>query len=285
MTEKRAEVTIAEYFESPNSRLTPEMEAEFFASLRLPNGTFKTTVRQRFPELNSRIIELVHNGAMTTKSTLDIAVSSGVSTLEFYQDLCAVGYKSHIVATDLVVDAYVVRLFPRCFALLDQTGAELRFDLLEKAVGRRNSVRDRILNAVLRYRSKKVVKKAGNMGDVRRVKLVVSALHSHPDIVVQEDNIAIFNRSFEHAFTFVRAANILNKGYFSEHDLRTILRNIKRYVVPTKGHLLVVRTVSANSNGHGINHGTLFSVDGARGCAVVERFGNGSEIEDIVLDL
>lgn len=282
MTGETGDVTIMDYFGPPENHLTPEMEAQFFASLRLPNGTFKTTVRQRFPELNRRIIELVRNGEITAKNTLDIAVSSGISTLELYQDLCAVGYKNHIVATDLVVDAYIVRLFPRCFALLDQTGAELRFDLLEKAVGRRDAIRDRVVNAALRYRTRMVVKNGWGASNARHVQLVVAALRRHPDVVVQQDDITIFNRSFERAFTFVRAANILNRGYFSERDLRTILGNIKRYMVP-KGHLLVVRTVSGNAGGHGINHGTLFSVGGTGECAVVERFGDGSEIEDIVL--
>lgn len=285
MTDRRGDVTITDYFESPDNHLTPEKEAEFFASLRLANGTFKTTIRQRFPELNRRIIELIRSGEITTGNTLDIAVSSGVSTLEFYQDLRTAGYKNHIVATDLVVQAYIVRAFPRCVALLDQTGHALRFDLFGKAVGRRDAARDRVVNAVLRYRSKRVMETRKGGGDVRSVKLVIPALQAHPDIVVQQDDIATFNRSFEGAFSFVRAANILNRGYFSERDLRTILGNVKRYVAAPKGHLLIVRTVPGHGEGPGINHGTLFSVDGAGGCAIVERFGDGSEIEDIVLNL
>ena len=114
---------------------------------------------------------------------------------------------------------------------------------------------------------------------VRKVELVTPRLGEYTDISVQKDNITEYNHEFKDRFTFIGAANVLNKSYFSDEELRSIIANVRRYTMKPRSALLVLRT-----HEDGTNHGTLFSIDETAGCKILQRFGQGSEIENIVFE-
>lgn len=102
-------------------------------------------------------------------------------------------------------------------------------------------------------------------------------LRKHTNIVVHKDDLTRYNCTFDGRFNFIKAANVLNKGHLADAALMTILENIRRYLTKPKGALLIIRT-----HAKGVSHGTLFNIEENGGCKIQQRFGQGSEVEDIV---
>ena len=83
---------------------------------------------------------------------------------------------------------------------------------------------------------------------------------------------------FEGKFDFIRAANVLNLGYFNATTIQAGLANVLGYLSGPGAWLLVGRS---GKRGH---DATLFRVssDGRR-LQIIERMGMGSEVEHLVL--
>lgn len=276
-----------EFLNLSSDQITPESEEEFFTSLRLRNGTYKTTFQRRFQGINKELLRFVESGDINVNYVMDIGISSGGNTLELYQELDHAGYKSKIIGTDLSSEAYLIRVFPGCFALLDDTGYPLRYDIFKftmkpwvvsRDYGNGLFILRKCVNVAFGHRARKMMAKFNSTG-VRRVALITPMLRDHPDVVVQKDDITRYNCMFDGKFNFIRAANVLNKGYFNDAALMSIVDNIRRYLAKPKATLLVIRT-----HADGVNHGTLFDIEQDGGCRIKQRFGRGSEVEEIVLE-
>ncbi|MFC5582146.1 ATP/GTP-binding protein [Rhodanobacter terrae] len=280
-------ITAKKFLALSPDQVTSEAEKEFFASLKLRNGTYKTTFQGRFSEINRELRQLVGSGDITVDHILDIGISSGSNTLELYSALESAGHKSRIIGTDLMTEAYLVDVLPGCLALVDSTGYPLRYDIFKWSMKPwvvRSDYRTcffifrKLINISLGYRARKIIA-AANSTRVQKVELVTPMLRKHASIIVKKDDITRYNRTFDGKFNFIRAANVLNRGYFTDDDLRTIIYNIKRYLVKPAASLLVMRTHENNDN-----HGTLFDIEEDGGCRILRRFGKGSEVEDLVLE-
>ena len=262
------------------------MEEDFFTSLMTRNKTYKTTFHDRFSDINPYLLEyLLHHGPAVPR-ILDVGVSSGISTVELYDDLRRGGLEVEILATDILVDAFLVRVFPKCHALVDPSGFPLRLDLpvvtMKPWVTRDDYyngffILRKFVNSLFTRRAHRILR---NPGDARisEVKLVTPRALAKVGITVCTDDISRYNSAFEARFDFVRAANVLNKGYFSPALLSTMIANIGRYLRKPHGSLFVVRTHEDRAN-----HGTLFRTGDNQHFEVVHRFGSGSEVEDLVL--
>jgi len=274
------------FFETPLEQLTPRMEEDFFTSLMTRNKTYKTTFHDRFSDINPYLLEYLLHHAPPAPKALDVGVSSGISTLELYDDLRQGGLEVEILGTDILVDAFLVRVFPKCHALVEPSGFPLRFDLplvtMKPWVTRHDYynglfILRKFINTLFTHRAYRILR---NPGDARisEVKLVAPRALAKAGITVCTDDISRYNSGFEARFDFVRAANVLNKGYFSPTVLSTMIANIGRYLRKPHGSLFVVRT-----HENRVNHGTLFRRGDDQHFEVVNRFGSGSEIEDVVL--
>jgi phosphosulfolactate synthase (CoM biosynthesis protein A) len=84
------------------------------------------------------------------------------------------------------------------------------------------------------------------------------------------------SRELDKRYDMIRAANILNLDYFSDEFLAAALQSLGE-CLDAGGMLCVVRTRSDGSN-----HGSLFE-KAENGFNAVQRIGDGSEIEHIVL--
>jgi len=271
----------------PSSRITPEMEEVFFTSIMARNGTYKTTYESRFSKINEQLLRLISAGSISARSIMGVGISSGVNTLELAESLGANGYETSIMGTDILIDAYLVRVLPGCDALVDASGFPLRFDVFGR------SIKPWIVQSDYRsgfflvrkginvlFRSLAARGRAGRQSSkTTHVQLVAPRLLEDKNIVVCDDDITRFNPEFAARFDFVRAANVLNKGYFDDDVLRGIIGNIRRYMKPAAGSLLVLRTHENKEN-----HGTLFKLDSDNRFVLLERFGTGSEIEHLVLE-
>lgn len=274
------------FFDMPTKQLTPCMEEDFFSSLMMKNKTYKTTFHDRFSDINPCIAKHLLNHGLTTPSILDVGASSGISTVELYDDLLQDGIEAGILATDLLIDAFLVKVFPGCYALVDPSGYPLRFDLplvtMKPWVTRDDYyngifILRKSVNILFTYRANQILRRPCD-AKVRAVKLVTPRALCSVDISFCSDDIRKYNSEYESRFDFVRSANILNKGYFSTEILGEMISNVGRYLRNPHGILLVARTHEDRCN-----HGTLFRRTNNQKLEVIQRFGSGSEIEDLVL--
>lgn len=275
------------FFATPAAQLTAEMERDFFTSLRTSNGTYKTTCRQRFAGTNPAIVQQLRSCRSRPVRVLDIGVSSGISTIELHDDLRAAGLDADVVATDILTDAFLVRAWPGCDVLVEENGFPLRFDLpggsMKPWVVRgdyRNGffVVRKSVNTVLAWRTRHILRDPGD-ARITRVKLVTPRLPGHAGIELCTDDMRRYNAAFAGRFDFVRAANVLNVGYFDPRVLASMVANVVRYLDGPGSCLFVART-----HPDGSNHGTLFRLGDQRRFETVWKVGGGSEIEDIVLE-
>ncbi len=113
-----------------------------------------------------------------------------------------------------------------------------------------------------------------------QIKLVTHRLRGKKDIERVDDDItAPCPSQLRARFHVVRVANILNRDYFSSHQLGEIVGNLRDRLTGPGAFLLIVRTESKG------NHGSIFRMDDRGSFEVLSRIGRGSEIEDIVLGI
>jgi hypothetical protein len=264
--------------------VTPEVEKRFFAKVRLPNGTWKTTYPNRLDDLNALLLELLPAGREL--ELMDIAVSSGVSTAEWSEQLSAHGVGHRILAGDLLTEGSLTS-WGGWFALLcDGEGREpllLEVGPVSLPVrSKRRLVRAArpVLAPALRALAAAARRRGSDSGRGlvhRTVPLVVAEAREKPEIEVVRDDVTEGGR-YRRGFDGIRVANLLQRGYFDEPTLRRILLNL-RARLRDGGLLAICQTV-----GDDTNQGTVFRLDGDQFRAEA-TLGGGVEIRDIVLSL
>jgi len=274
-----------------------EFEREFFASLRLQNGTYKLTYARRFDDLNALVNPLIPPARPL--KVMDVAVSSGVSTLEWMESLERAGIRHHMTAGDITTKGFLISINEDLHVLVDDTGYPLQFDIHGTPVP--NPPRRRfgtIYFLQLRLIRKTLAKHFSELrtacGDApheeqgafvkrhgikcRPVALVSPRLKPSPTLEVTDDDI-LSNTKLAGRFHVLRAANILNRSYFDEETLKAILRNLRARLM-SGGLLIVCRT-----NEQDVNNATVFTLNEAGRFEATARLGEGSEVESLVLNL
>jgi len=248
---------------------SPEIERRFFAKLRLPNGTWKTTYPNRLDDVNRELLELLPEDR--DLDLMDVAVSSGVSTLEWSDQLLANGVRHRIVAGDIDPEGRLVSRGGWFAVLFDGSGREpllLEVGPLTLPVrsGRRLARLARpLLTPILRAFS----------GRARPVSLVSAELRRRGEVEVVRDDVTVPGR-FAASFDVIRAANLVQPAYFDERTLRTIVANLRSRL--RDGGLLVI----CRTGEDGLNRATIFRLSGARFSPLASLNG-GAEIERLVL--
>ena len=276
-------LTADAFFSQSAEDIDPATEAAFYGMLKMRNGTFKLTRASRFAEIEEAFGRIFTEKAGKIHSVLDVGVSTGITTLEFADFLQSRGSLARITATDLYIQAHIVQPFRELRVLADPKGWPLQYDICGKGI--RPWIRrldyvtlafvPRILaRAVLQNRVKALIQK----GESKPVQLISKRLSGRSDISFIENDILTRSPELSHRFDLVRAANILNRNYFSDQDILRAVENIRSYLHDSAGLFLVTRTNAAQ-----INAGTLFELDSRKSFKVLARVGTGSEIERLVL--
>ena len=254
------------------------LERYFFANIRLKNGTYKRTWSHRLDDLNDLVLKFIPPDRPL--KVMDAAVSSGISTLEWMNHLQGAGIEHHMTASDISLKANLVSIGTTMRVLADSTGYPLQFDIRGKAIpnppGGANLVRYGLELLVM-----KAVLALGVRGfgvKYTPIDLVSPRLVLPSNLRLVEDDI-LHNTGFQKSFHVLRAANILNRYYFTDTQLVDILARLRSRLMPG-GMFIVCRT-----NDHRENHGTIFLLNGAGRFEVLARIGDGSHIEDLVVDV
>jgi len=258
---------ISENFPQINSE--PVLE-KFYTDIYVSNRTSKRTVKNRFPDLNEISFEYIKK--QKNPVIHDVAVSSGISSSEFFDFLKSKNINSDFYASDKYAEINVKKgfitkayspenkLIFAYFAWFFAVDKNIYFPL-----------------TVLLYRI------------LRKQKSPISfdykLLLLHPEISqkinkneIEFINYDIFNTEINDKFTFVRVMNILNLGYFDEQKIKTALKNIKKSM-KENAVLLVGRT-----NSDGINNAGFYKKENGQ-FVLLKDVNKGSEINQIIKNL
>lgn len=264
-------------------------ERAFFAAIKLSNGTFKTTNAGRFADVDDRLVAYLAEHDHAPRHCLDIAVSSGRTTLEWLHRMRVAGLEPSMTATDATMTAFLTRPRLGCAVLADRDGAPLQYDVVGHALRPWRRRLDYLTGyAILGALANLAYRLSGLRESIRRqagalseIQLVSPLVGGESGIELLEDDLTRPNPpALKARFDLVRAANILTPGTFSRAQLATMLATIRERLAGPGALLLVCRT-----DQEGVNDASLFRL-GADGRFSVElRLGAGSEIEDLVLSI
>jgi hypothetical protein len=244
----------------------------FFSRVRLPSGVFKATEPHRLDDLNRVVRPLLPSDRPL--QLLDVAASTGITSLEWSEQLAAAGIEHHLVCGDSHVEGAWLPLPGLGDVLLDHDRREILFlELFGRAVDPSGGTRKSAL-AVPPIRA--IIWLGLHLGfSARHVDLVDPDVRAAPAVSVIQDDIFEHRSELDGRFHMVRAANILNRGYFGEEQLRAGIASLRERLRPG-GLLIVCRT-----HDDGANHGSIVKATD-EGWLVVARIGDGSEIEDLI---
>lgn len=270
------------------------LEREFFERVQLPNGTIKTTNARRMDDLNAAVLPYMTQIADRPLRVMDVSISSGVSTLEWHDFLAANGIACDLIGTDLTVYTSLVSLTSRLAVLIDRHRNILHVDAFGRGAPPRANGVQGIAAGMLRllFGAAMLVDRRlpplhgqvrqsakGHLLKCEPVTLLTRGMSERETLhIAEEDLLAPEQPEFKEAFHVVRAANILNRAYFSTQVLVQIAKKLKARLKPN-GLLIVCRT-----DHEGVNNATLFQ-SCAQGLRVLHRLGVGSEIEELLVGL
>lgn len=269
------------YFRRLSGDTLIEAERVFFSRLQLSNGTFKTTSERRLDDVNECVTKLLPCDLQL--DIMDVAASSGVATAEWNDHLLAHGINHRMTAGDLEPEGVLLHIRRSAAILWQSDGHPLAFQ-----VGRRCIYLDRprrstrVLSWPLRQLFTLIMSRGWRwLGRpwIGSARLVSHRVADHPAIQVIRDDIRDPAR-FTDKFDVCRAANILNREYFSDSELRLMVRNLQARL-REDGLLVVCR--SADQDGVCVNQATILRKTGHR-IEVIASLNGGSEVEDLLID-
>lgn len=272
------------YFTSAAAEVGSREEARFFNALKTANDTFKRTSAGRLAVIDREVVARVAQARASIAEVLDLGISAGVTTLELRDALAAAGHNPRVTGTDLSVRAALVPLPLGCCALVQPPGHVLQYEVAGRAVrpwrrrldyvtgmGAAAWLVDRAFRATVLARS-------DQPGRHRPVALVTRRLAEAGDIAIVEDDVTVANPALVGRFDLVRAANLLNRHYFTPEALAAAVANVRSYLKGAGAWLLVLRT-----HGEDDHRGTLFRMNDMGRLQAELRWGGGSEIEAMLL--
>jgi Glycosyltransferase len=273
------------FYNSPchSDNLADIYEQNFFNNIRLSNGVFKTTSSRRLDDINECALPFLSK--VRPLRMMDVAVSSGISTLEWSQVLRDAGIAHEMMAGDAVLDAVLYRVGRWFSVLMDGRGEPLQFDIFHLALPNTPGARSlHLLYRACRWlwlKAEPLVKwwtRPGGAFLKRQRLALVSPRVCTSSIQLVQDDLYLDNPSrFAGCFHAVRAANILNRDYFPEAILMKMAGNLRKRLVDN-GLLIVCRTI-----GDGSNHGSIFRCSAGGSIVLLRRIGEGSEVESLIL--
>ncbi len=244
-----------------------DVEDRFFTQLQLRNGVYKMTERHRFDDTLDATV--AHANRIGARRVLDVACSSGISTLELATALCT----REVHGTDLTIDAtYLER--DGFGWLVDANDRVLQVDHPQWAMPWSPGKRELALHPIRVAHSLllRAVRRSLRSFAHTQVSLISSQVAATSVQIHEED---ARKPTVPGLFELVRVANFMNVFYFSRRQLLA-LRDAVVSRIADGGVLFIVRTHHDRSN-----HGSYFERRGSR-MVELDRVGAGSEVRELI---
>jgi len=279
----RAAYNLLRLDENPTAEDIRAFEDIYF-TMRTSNETFRTTFRDRFRDVDAAamrwIAELVADGRTDAPIRIqDRAVSSGLTSAEWAQSLYDRFPNVEFEASDLLTELRELAGNGESW-MLEPNGTLLQYIRPPFVVSMHHPESWR--NPLLRWVAARAKKRFSAIRvsdyEMRRI----SCIHPEAQALVRIrpgfrfEVRSIFDRT-PGACDVLRTMNILNRSYFSAEQLADAIDAIFDSLRPG-GIWIVGRTMEDNFR----NHATFFR-RGESGWEVLERIGDGSEIEELAL--
>lgn len=260
-------------------------------TLRISNGTFRTTFRERFRDVDAAAIRWMKKFYPVDAElrVQDRAVSSGLTSCEWAEQLFPVFPRALFEASDIVLYLVRLELPDGAIYIAEPDGRPLQYCKPPWVVSLQHAEPRRYpFNGLVAARAKRRFKRlrlpAGwtesTGGDGYRVSRI-SCIHPQAQALARRN--AAFEVRIRSVFDatpgscdVLRTMNIFNKSYFPVEQLADGARAAFQSL--THGGLWIAgRTTEDDLR----NHATLFR-RGEGGWEILERIGAGSEIEELV---
>ena len=250
-------------------------------TLRLANGTFRTTFRDRFADVDELSIRLMRESFQSDEPIRieDRAVSSALTSCQWAKRVFEVFPNAEFEASDLLIELLEVSSAGGETFVTEPGGAPLQYirPPFVVALNHPESWRNPVLRFVA-FLGRRRFRHRSAQCTVRPI----SCIHPEAQVLARTNpNFRVRVRSvFERTQAgchVVRTMNILNRAYFSPDQLREAVAAVHASLQPN-GIWIVGRTTEDDF----ANHATFFRRLGD-GWQVVERTGGGSEIEDLAI--
>ncbi|MCU0228600.1 MAG: hypothetical protein MUF01_13270 [Bryobacterales bacterium] len=260
--------------------------------LRMTNGSYKLTFRNRFQDVNAALLDVLDERFARDGELLveDRAVSNALTSVEWARDLFARHPRARMTASDLVLYLMEITLPDGLRFVAEPGGAVLQCIAPPwvLSVYHREAYRKPLHLLMSAYYRRRVAKLGVTQGwgqsDASRVGRVRNLSLVHPEArqLAQEDARfkvvaqSVFDRAPQ-AVDVVRTMNILNLKYFSRDQLLAGVTAVHASM-KSGGVWVVGRTLEEDRR----NHASILTREDS-GWSLQTRVGDGSEIEDLAL--
>lgn len=250
-------------------------------TLHTSNGTFRTTFRERFKQVDAITIRWIQEFFPSSfpLRVEDRAVSSGLTSAEWWQRLAPAFPALRFEASDLLVELLEVPGGGETY-IIEPNGKPLQY--IRPPFVTSLSYPESWRNPLLRWVSSRAEKKFARLPKPPAGCRPIPCIHPEARALQRGNS----NFRFEIRSVFertpgscevLRTMNILNRAYFSAEQLAEAASAIFDSVVPG-GIWIVGRTLEEDFT----NHVSILRRQGE--CwEILERIGNGSEMEDVAL--
>src|SRR5262245_56154644 len=255
-------------------------EASFFRSLRMPNGTRKTTTPDRLTDVDQLVCDSFEEKRPIR--LLDVGISSGITTLELLDRFERRGIPVEGIGVDICIRGMLCS-FCGIDVLYDSEGHVLQVATPIVARGRsdrtQRSLQSRFLGlGMALFESSAVRRWMTNSNRSRSLDLVSPRLSARRGFEIVEHDVAKAMPEWNESIDVVRIANVLNLDFFNPSQVTTIVANLTSWL-KVDGMLISCRTNTPN----GTNHGSVYRKQAAApSLRRVHLIGNGYEIDSLV---
>lgn len=250
-------------------------------TLRTSNGTFRTTYRNRFRDVDKVALRLIQGSfdASTRLRVQDRAVSNGLTSAEWARGLGEHYPTLEFEASDLLIELREWTLPNGDIYIGEPDGKPLQYIRRPFVVSQ--DYKESWRNPLLRWVANRARHRFNRLSSGGYRTAPISCIHPEARELEKSGRFrfearSIFDRTPK-ACEVLRTMNILNRSYFSSERLAEAARGIFDSLVPG-GIWIAGRTLEEDFS----NHVTFFRRLDDR-WEVLERIGNGLEIEEIAL--
>jgi hypothetical protein len=256
------------------------MFEDICVTLRTSNGTFRTTFRDRFRDVDAVSMRWMASAfrPLDPMRVQDRAASTGLTSVEWWQTLSPAFPNLRFEASDSLVEFLELSAGDEVF-IIEPTGKPLQY--IRPPFVTSLSYPESWRNPVLRWVSSRAKKKFQRLPqDLQRRS--ISCIHPEARELERTNPgfrfvvRSVFDRT-PAGCDVLRTMNILNLSYFPVERLSEAASAIFDSLVPG-GLWIVGRTLETDLS----NHASILRRQ-EDGWEVLERIGKGSEIEDIAL--